>query len=247
MKLVKIVVGILLFMIVLVVIVFTVFLNNLNPLIKEAIEIVGSDTLSTSVTVGSVDIKLKEGKGVIKKIAISNPEGYSANKLAIIDDVGLQIDVESLNKDVKVIKEVYIDGIELLAEQKNIKDTNIQSLLDNMWHNKGSSTSSKVSGDASKQSIRFMIESLRIGESKIQLLSQNLGERIITIPAYSEKNLGSKTKGLSPNEMSALIVSSIMSKAKDAVSQKIKKATGEKLRETLKGKFGKTFELFDKK
>ncbi len=244
MKIVKIILGLLAVAIILIAIAVFFVLKNINGIVEEAIESVGTDTLQTSVNVSSVDIKLVEGKGEISGITIANPKGYSGNSLLSVGDVGLQIDIESLPGDVKVIKEIYVDAVQLRAEQKNITDTNIQALIDNMKSSGGDSSSSSASSQSSgsEPEVRLMIEKLRFGESSLTLETEKYGGKSLTIPGYTQTNIGNKTKGLAPEEIAPIIVNSILKKAQKAVKKELgdlaKDKAEEKLKEKLKEKLG---------
>jgi hypothetical protein len=230
MKAIKIILGILVVLAVILGIVFGVVLKNLDGLVKEAIETTGSDTLQTSVNVNDVKIQLTDGKGDISGLTIANPAGFSGNSILSVGGVGLQLDLPSLTENVKVIKDIYVKGITLNAEQKDITTTNIQALIDNIKkQSSGSSSSSSNSGD----DVRLMIESLRIGDSTINLSTEKYGSRTLTLPGYSQKNIGDKTKGLTPDQIGQTIMSTLLARTKNAVKDEIKSIAKEKVDEKL--------------
>ena len=49
---------------------------NLDSIVQGVIEKVGSEALGVDVTVGSVELHLKEGRGTIRDFEITNPPGY---------------------------------------------------------------------------------------------------------------------------------------------------------------------------
>ncbi len=221
MKVVKIILG-LVAVLVIVVGGFLFFgLSQINTIVKEAIEIVGTDTLKTSVKVNAVDIELLEGKGSLKGFSIANPKGFSGNNIVSVGDIGLQIDIESIPKDVKVIKEVYIDAIALRAEQKNITDTNIQALIDNLESSSSGSTESSSSSSSESADVRLMIESFRIGDSSIALETEKFGGRTVKLPGYTQKNIGDKKNGLTPEQISQTIMDGLLARAKKAVKSEL--------------------------
>jgi hypothetical protein len=223
MKAVKIILGLIVVIIIAVSGVLFFGLSKINGIVEEVIETVGSKTLQTAVNVSAVDIVLLEGKGSVKGFTVANPKGFSNNNVISVGDVGLQIDIESLTKNVKVIKEVYIDAIALRAEQKNLTDTNIQALIDNLKSSTGSSTAktSNASKEAGGPDVRLMIESLRVGDSSIALETERFGGRTVKLPGYTQKNIGDKTKGLTPDQISQVIMDSILTRAKQAVKKEV--------------------------
>ncbi|HEX5132156.1 MAG TPA: AsmA family protein [Candidatus Krumholzibacteria bacterium] len=82
--------------------------NNINPIVKSAIEKNGSAILGTDVSVGSVSISLKSGRGTIRDIRVKNPEGFDSGDVFTLDEITVDIHVASLNKDPIVIDEIRI-------------------------------------------------------------------------------------------------------------------------------------------
>jgi len=223
MKAIKIIVGILIVLVIAVSGVLFFGLTKINEIVEEAIETVGSDTLQAAVNVDAVDIILLEGRGSVKGFSIANPTGFSNNNIISVGDVGLQIDIGSITKDVKVIKEVYIDSIVLRAEQKNITDTNIQALINNLKSSSNTSTTQATSADkkSADSDVRLMIESLRIGDSSIDLETEKFGGRTISLPGYTQNNIGDKTTGLTPEQISQAIMDSVLTRAKQSVKKEL--------------------------
>lgn len=208
-------------------------LNNLNGFVEEVIETTGSELTKTSVNVGSVDIKLTEGSGAIYKLSIANPKGYSSNQLFSANSIGLTLDIPSLTEKVKVIKKVSVGEISLRAEQKNIKDTNIQALLDNM------STPGGSKGTASKKSsddVRIMIEKLTFAATTIDLQTEKLGGKAIQLPSFTLANIGDKKTGLTPEQAGQKITQQLMAKVKSAVKKELGKLLEDEAKAKLKEK-----------
>ncbi|MGH1486995.1 MAG: hypothetical protein ACRBCI_12325 [Cellvibrionaceae bacterium] len=231
MKALKIIIGIVVTLIIIVAIVFGVGLSQLNSIVERVIEEVGTDTLKTSVNVSAVDITLTEGKGVINGLSVNNPQGYSNNKLLSVGDVGLQIDIESLTNNVKVIKQVYVKGVKLRAEQKNLTDTNIQALIDNLKSQ--SSNTSGASKSKSGDDVLLMIEKLQFGESEIALETEKYGGKTIKLPGYTQTNIGSKSKGLTPDQVSQVIMKSLLDRVKKSVKNELKKIAKDEVKEKI--------------
>ncbi len=245
MKAIKIIAGLLIVLVIAVSGVLFFGLSKINGIVEEVIETVGSKTLQTAVSVNAVDIVLLEGRGNVKGFTVANPKGFSNNSVISVGDVGLQIDIGSITKDVKVIKEIYIDAIALRAEQKNITDTNIQALINNLKSSASSSTAQATTekNESGGSNVRLMIESLRIGDSSIALETENFGGRTVSLPGYTQKNIGDKTKGLTPEQISQVIMDSVLTRAKQAVKKELegllKSALAAKAKEKLDAKVEK--------
>lgn len=237
MKAFKILVGLLITVIVIAVIVVTIFISQINAIVKEVIETVGSDALHTPVTVDKVDIKLKEGEGTISGISVANPSGFSTADMLQIGNVGLHIDTSSVGDEVLVLKKVFVNGVTFLAEHKNLTDTNVQKMIDHISSGKSKpSVESKQSSSTSDSGdkVRLMIESLQVGSTEVTLLSDQYGTKNFTIPSYNQNNIGDKQRGLSPEELSKAVVANLLKRIKMVLSDRIKNESKDRLKGKLK-------------
>ncbi len=232
MKAVKIIVGIIVLLVAVVAAITFYALNNLNGYVEQVIEETGTNITQTRVAVGSVDIKLTDGAGALYQLSVANPEGYSSNNLFEAKSVSIQLDIESLTQPVKVIKRVNVGEISLLAEQKNIKDTNVQALLDNIK----SSSGPKKSSSSSSEDVKIMIEKLTFAATTIDLQTEKLGGKAINLPAFTLSNIGTKKTGVTPEQAGQLIAKQLMDKVKAAVKSELSSLLKDEAKEKLKAK-----------
>ena len=183
MKAIKIIVGLLIAVIAVVAIVVVIGLQNINKIVKTAVETVGPDVTKTEVRLAEVDIQLMQGRGELRGLTVANPQGFSRANAFSLGEIALQIDPASLTGDVIVINEIVITGAQLLAEHKNIKDTNLQALFDNVSGNENNQTSSSQASttDASQQ-VKLAIEQFTFSASEIKLMTEKWGERSVKLP-----------------------------------------------------------------
>lgn len=104
----------------------TVFLSNLDGLIKDTIEKEGTAALGTKVSVGSVETDLANGKAQIKGLSIANVAGYQSINALQIDTLFADVDYQN-----QLIEEVLIQQPIINAELKG-KRSNFEDLLENM-------------------------------------------------------------------------------------------------------------------
>ena len=81
---------------------------NLDNIVAGIIEDVGSDVLKTDVSVSGVSIDLRSGKAIIAGMTIANPQGYSKANLFELNNIAVELDLDSLNEDVLVINAIRI-------------------------------------------------------------------------------------------------------------------------------------------
>ncbi|MEE4217882.1 MAG: hypothetical protein V2I48_09750 [Xanthomonadales bacterium] len=87
---------------------------RLDGVIKQQIEQVGSQTMGTSVSVGSVTTDLKNGSLIISNITVANPPGYKNTNALSLNGIEAAIDYKTLD-----IKRIIVDKPEIVIEEKN--------------------------------------------------------------------------------------------------------------------------------
>lgn len=209
-------------------------LSNLNQLVKYGVETEGPKVTQTGVTLGGVDIKLLDGKGELSNFSIANPEGFSSPYLFKADKILLQVDPTQLTEPVKVIKEITIDGVDIVAEQKGLT-TNIQVLLDNLPTSKDSSASTDEPSSESAD-VLLMIEKLNFINNSVTLKTEEYGEYKLELPAIVQNNIGSKNKGLTPVELGQAILKPFLDKAQNAAESKVKEVVKNEITDKAKAK-----------
>lgn len=80
--------------------------NNLDSLVRRAIEVAGTNALGTEVNVGSVELDLAAGSATLKELSIANPSGFSNQDMVSFDELHMAIDLASLNSDIVRIHSV---------------------------------------------------------------------------------------------------------------------------------------------
>jgi hypothetical protein len=90
--------------------------SNAGDFIKQVVEEVGSDATKTKVSLSEVDLELQSGKASLKGFQMGNPSGFKTDKAMSFGIVSVQIDTESVIKDVIVIKEIVIAQPEITYE-----------------------------------------------------------------------------------------------------------------------------------
>lgn len=232
MKATKIFGGIAVLIIIVVVAAVAYVFFNLNYLVKDAVETYGPQVTNTSVNLQSVDIKPLDGSGVLNSLVIGNPSGFDGDHLLKANNVKLQIDPRTVSNDVIVIKDITIDGVDLLAVQQGLT-TNLQEMLKNLQG--ASSKDESSSADESKE-VRLMVENLRFQNNTISLNTESYGSYTVNLPEIVQSNLGTVSKGLTPKELGVAIVTPFIERAKDAAESRIKEIVKEKVTDKAKAK-----------
>jgi len=99
-----------------------------NIALKTAIEAAAGKTLNVGVSVGDVDLSIIGGKIGLQKLVIGNPPGYQHDKLLEAGSILVSARIGSLLTDTVEIKEIMLDGIDLVIEQ-GLTSNNLQDII----------------------------------------------------------------------------------------------------------------------
>jgi hypothetical protein len=222
MKAGKIIGGVVLAAVAVIAVVAFLGLQNLDQIIKVAIETAGPRVTGTAVTLDSVKLEVTNGRGELHGLQIDNPKGYNSEYAFYLGEVALQVDPKSLAGDVIVVKEVLVDGAKLIAEQKDLKQFNLQDLMDNMSQGSTKPVDSEESAKASEGSnVRIIIEKISFVNNDARLISSQWGEKTLKIPDINLSNIGKKENGLSPEQLGPAILQPLLKQTKQAVKKEL--------------------------
>ena len=228
----KIIVSVVLVLILAVVGAGVYLLQNLDGIVKEVIEKVGSDVAGTDVRVAEVKIDLQGGAATLAGLTIANPAGFSKGNLFSMERVKVVIDVASMTSPVYVINEISVSGVQVLAEQKG-SSTNIQALLDGMPQTEAADSSA---ADDSED-VKLAIQQIKFAAGGLELRSDALGNHKVPLPEFKLNSIGAASDGKTPTEVGMAIAtqltSQIASAVRNAFSDIARQAAKEKLRKRL--------------
>jgi hypothetical protein len=189
------------------------FFDNLDDFIKSYMVEYGSEMTKTDVEVDSVQTDISKGEILINRIGIENPKGFSNNEAFEVKKVKIQVNKDSLNQDVIEIPLVLINNPEIIYEY-NGKKTNFNVLKDNIQNyqkNVNNSSNEKKIGKVTenkqtkenrdkKSAKTFFIKELKIVDLEVKARVSSVKKDFLNkkIPLIIIKNIGSETKGASP-------------------------------------------------
>ena len=208
--------------------------RNIDGLVKDMVETIGTDVTGTQVAVTDVTISLTDGAGAVSGLTVANPSGFSQNSLFALNSIMIDIDPASLTEDVYVIESISIDGARVLAEQIGTT-SNIQALLDGM--NSGTADSDSQA-DSAESDVLLAVNGISFTDGNVKLKSDVFGERDLVLPDFILRDLGSSTDGMTPSELGAEIAGQLTVRVKDAVVSELRDLAKEAAREKLKEQIG---------
>jgi hypothetical protein len=115
-------------------------LSDLDQRVLEAIESAGTEALGVDVSVGSVEIDLKGGRGTIRDFEVANPEGYSRAPLFRADQLTLRLAAGRIELVRLEAPQVRVEG--------TLRENNVQAVLDGMPESAPPASESEIVDEA---------------------------------------------------------------------------------------------------
>lgn len=219
--------------------------GSLNDYIKNQIETVGTQVTEQTVSVRAVDIKLASGAGSILGVNLANPESYSQPNAFALDEVTLDINLESLTSSPIIIDAIVIKSPQAFVQFTQTGGSNIQDILDAIERNTPkaeASTSETTSGAEPKIKVTKIV--LAGTALTIDLSAFGNKEHSAALPDITLSNVGGDA-GLPASQLGSAIVKQALSKiwqeAKDAQKKKLMDDAKEKLKDKAKKKLTDLF------
>ncbi len=100
-----------------------------NSLLKTGIETAASKTLSVPVNIDDMDFSILGAKVGFQGLIIDNPPGYKHEKLLEVGNARIAVSTGSLLKDTVNIKEITLDNVNVVLEQRGVTSNNLQDII----------------------------------------------------------------------------------------------------------------------
>ncbi|MFZ2148206.1 MAG: AsmA family protein [Sedimentisphaerales bacterium] len=155
--------------------------------VRVGIENAATKTLNVAVTVSNVDLSIMSGKLALQNLLINNPPGYQHDKLLDLKNAEIEVDVKSLLSDVVNIREIKLDGMDVVLEQRGISGNNLQDVI------KAISAGPKDKGEPETPGKKLHIDNLEISDVTVQV-------KLLPVPGKAD----TVTLKLSPIKMTNL-------------------------------------------
>ena len=125
-KMLSIVLSAIVILTVMIAVAVSLFANNA---LAVAIESAATKALNVGVSVSEVDLSILRGGLDIRNLVINNPPGYQHDTLLELTEGHVTVDTRSLLSDVVNIKDVTLDGVNVVLEQRGISGNNLQDIM----------------------------------------------------------------------------------------------------------------------
>jgi len=230
--------------------------DKLNEIIAEQIEVQGKKFTGQLVTVEKVDMQLFSGAGTINGLILNNPSGFTSMPLFALNEITLDINIESLAgvRDGKpvVIDAVIIDKPEALVEFNETGGSNIQVILDAIKKNTPQSSVNNETNASQTNSPKIRVKKFVLAGVALRVDLTKLGNTTHkkTLPDINLSDIGGED-GLPANELGGVMIkkalSAIWKEAKNSQKEVLKEQAKEKIKDKVKEKASALFDKWNKR
>jgi hypothetical protein len=182
---------------------------SLDFIVKRAIESYGPDIVGAKVVVESVKLAPASGAGVIRGLVIGNPPGFHSEQSVSVGTIDVAIDPSSIAKDVVQIRRIVVVAPVITYESRR-GGSNFDAIQRHVARRAGSEQSA-----ASGKQTRLTVDQLVIRDARV-IYAPEIATRGATIsfdvPDIQIANIGKRQGGVTPAELSNLIVRALVSR-----------------------------------
>ncbi|MEW6683592.1 MAG: hypothetical protein AB1451_11830 [Nitrospirota bacterium] len=177
------------------------FYHSLDSLVASAIRTFGPEITGVSIHLKRVTIDALDGRAALHGLVVGNPQGFRSDHALSLGEISMMLDLNSLTKDVIVIKRISIVKpdvtYEVGAEGSNLGA--IQRNVDRYAGKRRSPSAPRSDRDSGK---KFVIETLTIQNATATVSTAAVkGEAVsVQLPDLHLSNIGKKSGGATAGE-----------------------------------------------
>jgi hypothetical protein len=209
-----------------------IFVQNLDAMVKSAIEKYGSEAAGTTVRVQTVRIELESGRGSLLGLTVANPTGFSSERIFSLGEIVLALDPASLPSDLPVVKEIRIDAPTFRYEVNAQAQTNLGAIKQNLKRfSAGRSQPSRPAAEKSEER-RLLVKRLTIAGGQGTLDLTAVGGKTLTakMPPVTLTDIGGR-QGLPPAALGEAILAALIKNLEQTAAR-------QGVEQALRGKLG---------
>jgi hypothetical protein len=180
--------------------------SALNNALRKAVETYGPPMTGGPVTLESVDIAVRDGRGVLSGLVVGNPPGFTTDKAMSIGTIEVKLDPGSVLGETVLIERIAIDAPELVLERAG-GTTNLQAIQKNIEEAtaRPTETTPEDEGEGKKLAIKeFVLTNTKVTVSAIGQV------RELTLPTIRLTEMGTAEGGVPPAEIASAVMAAIL-------------------------------------
>ena len=197
----------------------------IDGIIKRGIETIGPRLAKVEIKLQSVSLSFISGSGKITGLIVGNPEGYKTPSAISVGAVSLVLKPRSLLSDKIVISSINVQGPEITFET-DLRGNNLNKILANLNAAPGGAESQPLKANEpaqpkeAKAGRKLQVDDFVISGGKVHVSMTTLGGQAATIPLpeIHLTGLGQGPEGITPAELTKVVLQAIEKSAAQAAS-----------------------------
>ncbi len=201
--------------------------GNLDSIIKDTVERVGSNATGAKVSLSGVEFSISDGRGALKGLTVGNPSGFKTDYAFDLGGVSVTVNTDQISGELVHIREITIDGPKLIYEVSG-DSSNISTIQQNVdayaakFSGDGSSGASESSGGKGPQ---LIIDDVYIRDGNVNVSAPFLAGKSVgtALPDIHLEDIGKDANGTgggaSPAEVADRIITALTSQITASVSK----------------------------
>ena len=197
--------------------------SKIDDLLKMGIEKAGTEALQAPVTIQKLKISMLSGAGTIEGLEIGTPTGFSVPCSLRINQADIAINTAASEEDRIVIQHIRLNEPDIHLEVgpggTNLSQIakNARATADSVAPSSGESPA-PTSRSKPEKEIKLQVDELLITGAKVNASAGVLpgAQASVTLPEIKLTGLGAGPEGLTPAELTAVILSKLSEEATKA-------------------------------
>lgn len=181
-----------------------------DSIAKEAVERGGTYALGVPTKLGDADVGLLSGGFDMKKLDVSNPQGYKSASFLSMGEGGVRVSLSTLRQPIVEVPRLALSDIQINLEKSGDK-ANYQVILDNLKKLESGQPQQQPKGDGKK----YVINEVEIKNVKVHVDLLPAGGALtqvdIALDEVRLKDVGTAGKGVPLSDLASIIVKALMS------------------------------------
>lgn len=173
---------------------------------QRVVERQATSALGVETKLGSAKVRPFGGRLLIENLTVANPEGFQSERLLVVGEGSMAVDLRSLLSDEVHTRRLELSGVELAIE-RTAAGTNYGAVLENLQRSGSSGTEGK----------RFVIDELVIRDARVQMALSMPGlaplQRELALPEIRLEDVGEHSKGQTISQLVGIVLEAVLRSA----------------------------------
>ena len=222
-------------------------LQNLDGLVKSAIEKYGSEATGTPVQVQAVKFALRQGRGTVAGVTVGNPQGFSSRPIFRLGEITVAVDTTSLTSKLPVVREIHVVAPAFRYEVNGHGQTNLAVLQRHLQQVSAAASGKGAKGPsaaAKSGGVHLLVKKLRIDGGVGILDLTGVGGKVLQakLPPLTLTDLGGR-QGLTPSALGQTVLAALSRELEQVAARR---GIEQAVRSRLQGKAGKLEQKLDR-